>query len=141
MVKVTPKSVQKYMRTKSRLFFHALRELGILLSYQIQLQSPRVGLNQILKQVLGKENKLIALNRLKPSTFTMDRSEVREMFGNRLKLKNDSHRTTGVMNRIVKGVKQKELDPNTNEKWSHDRFHGTKVPVSKQRTQTTELVK
>ena len=105
------------------------------------MQSPRVGLNQILKQVLGKENKLIALNRLKPSTFTMDRSEVREMFGNRLKLKNDSHRTTGVMNRIVKGVKQKELDPNTNEKWSHDRFHGTKVPVSKQRTQTTELVK
>jgi hypothetical protein len=53
--------------------------------------------------------------------------DLKSRFGNRLVLKTDLGRPhTNVIDRVNKGVKQNQMDPDSSEKWGHDQYEGPK---------------
>ena len=89
------------------------------------------------------KRKKLEAQRHQPSVVS-DRAQrdLKARFGNRLVLKKELGRSsTNIIDRITKGVRQRQLDPSSGEKWSHDLYDGPKsqreeqkqIPISKSR--------
>ena len=56
------------------------------------------------------------------------KQDLRERFGDRLVLKQDyGDKISRATDRIVKHARKSQLDPNTDDKWGHDRYSGPKI--------------